>query len=65
MTDSLTISIAEAARILGISERTAYRLVHESRFPVRVITVGSRAKVSRRQLTEYIDGPAAPEQAAS
>lgn len=44
MTDPLCVSIAEAARLLGISETTAYEAAREGRLPV--LKWGSRWVVS-------------------
>lgn len=52
-----TYSLAEAGAILGISKTTAYELYRNGRFPVPVLTVGTRKKVSRRALEAFIDGP--------
>jgi excisionase family DNA binding protein len=49
--------IAEAAARLGISRSTAYRLISDNEFPVPVLTVAGKQKVSLRLLVEHINGP--------
>lgn len=49
------LSIAEAAEILGIHERTAYRLIDSGEFPVRVQRIGSKLKVSSVLLDRLLD----------
>ena len=43
-----------AARALGIGKNQAYRLLRDGQFPVRVITVCGRHKVSRFDLLRYL-----------
>lgn len=43
----LFLSVPEAARLLGVAQRTAYDLIARGEFPVRVQQVGGRKKVSR------------------
>lgn len=54
MTAVRSISITEAARVLGISRNYAYRLVREDRFPVPTFPVGSLTKVNADLLAEYV-----------
>lgn len=54
-----TLTMREACAILGISERTGYRLAAAGTFPVRVLQVGWSKKVSRRELESYLDGAVA------
>lgn len=58
-TDPQTCTLPEAAAILGISERTAYRLTADGEFPVPVLAIGRCKRVSRRQLEAFIEGTAA------
>jgi excisionase family DNA binding protein len=51
---SQTCSIAEAAEMLGIGTSTAYELIDRRQFPVRVLQVGARKKVSRRELDRFL-----------
>lgn len=48
----LTMSVSEAAEELGVSTKTAYNLIHVDGFPV--IRIGSRARVSRDGLREWV-----------
>ncbi|MGK5553969.1 helix-turn-helix domain-containing protein [Actinomadura kijaniata] len=41
----LAVNLQTAARAFGVSLQTAYRMVHEDRFPCEVIRVGSRYRV--------------------
>ena len=56
----LTLSIAEAAVVLGIGVSTAYRLCARGEFPVPILRIGGTAKVSARRLQLYVDGDANP-----
>ncbi len=49
-----TLTLTEAAAILGIPIRTAYRLVQQGDFPVPTLRVGGRTKVSRAQMDAYL-----------
>lgn len=40
------VSLEEAAEVLGIGRSTAYRLAKRGEFPVAVVPVGSKLKVS-------------------
>lgn len=51
--DRLLISVAEAAKIMGVSTSTAYRLARENRIPV--IRIGSSVRVNLRQLEKWIE----------
>lgn len=50
------ISIDEAAILIGISRSTAYRAIATDSFPVPIIRVGGRWRVSREALRRLIDG---------
>ena len=52
MNEPLTISVAEAAELLGISTKTAYDLVHQEGFPA--IRIKRRIRVSYSGLKEWI-----------
>jgi excisionase family DNA binding protein len=56
-----TLSLTEAAEMLGVHRDTAYALAKEGRFPVPVLTVGRSKRVSRRQLEHFINPPAVHE----
>lgn len=50
------LSIADAAHELGIGTSTAYDLLRDGKFPVRVVPIGSRSKVLRADLNRYLSG---------
>lgn len=51
--EKLTLSVAEAAKMLGISAATAYALTHRADFPA--FRIGNRTLVSRRLLEKWVD----------
>jgi hypothetical protein len=54
--EPLTLSIAQAAGVLGIGVSTAYRLCARGEFPVPVLRIGGTSKVSARRLQAFVDG---------
>ena len=48
-----TLSVAEAAQMLGISAPKAYELTHRADFPA--FRIGNRTLVSRRLLEKWVD----------
>lgn len=54
MTDSLTMTVEEAAEVLGISRSLAYEGVHSGEIPS--ITVGRRILIPRAALEEWLSG---------
>lgn len=52
MNEKLTMSVAEAAKHLGICTKTAYTLTHRADFPV--IKIGRRTRISREGLAEWV-----------
>jgi excisionase family DNA binding protein len=59
-TAPLTIPVAEAARLLGISRGGAYELARRGELP-GAIRLGARIVVSRRALLRAVDGRQEPE----
>ncbi len=57
--DRLTWTVAEAARLLGISRASAYEAVHRGELPVR--TIGRRMLVPRAALLRLLDQQAPPD----
>jgi excisionase family DNA binding protein len=55
---SLTLTIPQAAQLLGISVSKAYEAARAGELPT--VKVGTRVLISRRRLEELIDGPASP-----
>ncbi len=50
------LSVDEAAILLGITRSTAYRAITTDTFPVPIIRVGGRWRVSREALRRLLDG---------
>lgn len=55
-TEALTLTIPEAARLLGISLSKAYEAARLGQIPT--IRLGTRVLVSRRRLENMVDGQA-------
>lgn len=49
-----TVTLPEAARLLGIGKSLAYELVSRDQFPCRVIRAGKRIVVPRRELDRLL-----------
>lgn len=56
--DSLTMTIPEAARVLGISRGLAYDLARRNELPVPVIKLGRRMVLSRKAVEVLLSGNA-------
>jgi len=52
--ERLTLSVAEAAKILGISRNTAYELVKQKQIPY--IRFGKRILIPRKRLEQILEG---------
>jgi excisionase family DNA binding protein len=52
--DSLTMTIPEVARVLGISRGLAYELARRGKLPVRVIRLGEKRMVVSRRSIELL-----------
>ena len=52
--ERLTVSVPEAAQILGISERHAYDMVREAQLPA--LRLGNRIVVPVQQLHKMLEG---------
>ena len=50
-----TISVASAAKLLGIGRQTAYELARRGELP-GALRLGHRIVVSRRALSRFLDG---------
>ncbi|WP_251319698.1 helix-turn-helix domain-containing protein [Flintibacter muris] len=48
----LTLSVAEAAKELGICTKSAYNLIHRADFPT--VRIGKRVRISRAGLAEWV-----------
>ncbi len=56
--ERLTLSIPEAAKVLGISRGLAYDLARRDKLPVPVIKLGRRLVLSRRAVEALLSGNA-------
>lgn len=58
MSDSASIPelipVTEAAERMGVSKATAYRMLKDGDFPVRVVKIGGRQKVSRKAVDAWL-----------
>ena len=52
MSETLTLSVEEAAEQLGVCVKTIYTLTHCADFPV--IRIGRRTRISREGLREWV-----------
>ena len=52
-TEKLTLTVAETARLLGLSLPKVYALTHRADFPA--FRIGTRTFVSRRLLEKWVD----------
>lgn len=48
------VSLEEAAKVLGIGRSTAYAMAKRGEFPVAVVRVGSKLKVSSYRLDQLL-----------
>jgi excisionase family DNA binding protein len=55
-TTKYLLSVEGAAILLGIDRSTAYRSITDGTFPVKVLTIGRRKKVSRAALMRVLNG---------
>lgn len=51
-----TVSLADAARILGVHRSTAWELYRRGEFPIPVLRIGTRLRVSLVQLGRFLEG---------
>lgn len=49
-----TIPVQRASKILGIGRNRTYELIKAGRYPVRVLDIGGRFRVSRFDLLAYL-----------
>ena len=54
--DTLTMTIPEVARVLGISRGLAYDLANRDALPVPVIKLGRRMVLSRKAVEALLSG---------
>lgn len=51
-----TVSLAEAAKVLGVHRSTAWDLYKRGEFPVPVLQIGHRLRVAKVHLQRYLLG---------
>ena len=51
-----TVSLAEAATVLGVHRSTAWDLYKRGEFPVPVLQIGHRLRVTKHHLRRYLLG---------
>lgn len=49
--EKITISVTEAAELLGVSRPTVYKLMHQDDFPM--LRIGTRTLIHRAKLEEW------------
>jgi excisionase family DNA binding protein len=54
--DRKTLTVTEAAKVLGIGRTKAYELAAQNALPVRVIRLGRRLLLSRQELEAFLRG---------
>lgn len=57
---SATVSLSDAARILGVGKSTAYELVKRGEFPIYVITIGNKIRVPLVHIERFLLGDGFP-----
>lgn len=55
-TTCATLSLTEAATVLGIHRSTAWELYKRGEFPVPVLQIGHRLRVTKAQLRRFLMG---------
>jgi excisionase family DNA binding protein len=56
LNSSRTVTVEEAARLLGIGRNTAYEAVRTGSFPSPVIKIGGRYVIPRAPLEQLLEG---------
>ena len=54
LTVCATVSLAEAAKVLGVHRSTAWELCKRGEFPVPVLKIGTRRRVSKVLLERFV-----------
>jgi excisionase family DNA binding protein len=55
-TSCATVSLAQAAQILGVHRSTAWDLYRRGEFPLPVLRIGTRLRVSKVHLERFLLG---------
>jgi hypothetical protein len=51
------ISVIRASKILGIGKNQAYELIKQGRYPIRVLNISGRYRVSKFDLLAFLGVP--------
>lgn len=54
--ESQTYSVEEVAAVLGVGATTCYRMIRTNTFPVPVLTIGRKHKISKELVRRYLAG---------
>jgi excisionase family DNA binding protein len=54
--ERLTLTVDEAAVLLGVSRGTAYEMIQRDEFPVEPIRVGRRILIPKAKLMKMLEG---------
>ena len=54
--ERLTFDAPEVFKLLGLSRNTGYSLIKRGEFPLPVIRAGKRLLISKKALTELLEG---------
>ena len=54
LTSCATVSLANAAKVLGVHRSTAWDLQRRGEFPVPVLRIGSRLRVTKLSLAQFL-----------
>jgi excisionase family DNA binding protein len=54
LTACATISLAQAAQVLGIHRSTAWDLYRRGEFPIPVLKIGNRLRVTKAHLEDFL-----------
>lgn len=54
LTCCATVSLAEAARVLGVHRSTAWELFKQGEFPLPVLRIGHRLRVTKVHLERFL-----------
>lgn len=60
-----TVSLAEAAKVLGVHRSTAWELYKRGEFPVPVLQIGHRLRVTKHHLRSFLLGANHPDEGAN
>ncbi|WCO65289.1 helix-turn-helix domain-containing protein [Iamia majanohamensis] len=58
-TECATVSLAQAAKVLGIHRSTAWELYQRDEFPLPVLKIGHKLRVTKTHLARFLLGDSA------